>query len=298
MKANKKYCFKVSGEPQLTASQIVIVDQRKGYSKAIYSLSVFLAIFMILTFLSTKERVQPPAEQKTNLWVDFKDLIANKPWVVLLIVGLLFNIYNNIKQGIVVVYFTHYINQQLMAGTYLVIIMLASIAGAMATASLGKWLGKRNLFILALLFSALVNSLLILCGPGDLAAVFTLGAISEFAAAIFPTLFFTMLGDAADYSEYKNGRRATGLVYSAGSFATKFGGGIAGAIIGFVLGSYGYNGQDAASIQRAIPGITMLMSWVPAIVAVVAAVVMLIYPLTQSKLDLITHELNARREKQ
>jgi len=139
---------------------------------------------------------------------------------------------------------------------------------------------------------------LILCGPGDLAAVFTLGAISEFAAAIFPTLFFTMLGDAADYSEYKNGRRATGLVYSAGSFATKFGGGIAGAIIGFVLGSYGYNGQDAASIQRAIPGITMLMSWVPAIVAVVAAVVMLIYPLTQSKLDLITHELNARREKQ
>ena len=298
IKANKKYCFKVSGEPQLTASQIVIVDQRKGYSKAIYLLSVFLAIFMILTFLSTKERVQPPAEQKTNLWVDFKDLIANKPWVVLLIVGLLFNIYNNIKQGIVVVYFTHYINQQLLAGTYLVIIMLASIAGAMATASLGKWLGKRNLFIFALLFSALVNSLLILCGPGDLAAVFTLGAISEFAAAIFPTLFFAMLGDAADYSEYKNGRRATGLVYSAGSFATKFGGGIAGAIIGFVLGSYGYNGQDAASIQRAIPGITMLMSWVPAIVAVVAAVVMFIYPLTQSKLDLITHELNARREKQ
>ena len=45
-----------------------------------------------------------------------------------------------------------------------------------------------------------------------------------------------MLGDAADYSEFKNGRRATGLIYSAGSFATKFGGGIAGAIIGLVLG--------------------------------------------------------------
>jgi GPH family glycoside/pentoside/hexuronide:cation symporter len=296
MAANEKYCFNLSGEPELSASQIVIVDQRNGYSKAIYSLSVFLSIFMILTFLSTKERVQPPVEQKTNLWLDFKDLIANKPWVILLIVGLLFNVYNNIKQGIVVVYFTHYINQQLMAGTYLVIIMLASIAGAMATAPLGKWLGKRNLFIYALIFSALVNSLLILCGPGDLLAVFTLGAISEFAAAIFPTLFFVMLGDAADYSEYKNGRRATGLVYSAGSFATKFGGGIAGAIIGFVLGSYGYNGQDAQAIQGAIPGITMLMSWVPAVIAILAAVVMIIYPLTQSKLDLITHELNTRRE--
>ena len=45
---------------------------------------------------------------------------------------------------------------------------------------------------------------------------------------MFPTLFFVMLGDAADYSEFRNGRRATGLIYSAGSFATKFGGGIAG----------------------------------------------------------------------
>jgi GPH family glycoside/pentoside/hexuronide:cation symporter len=297
MKAGEKYCFTISGEPELTAAEIVLVDQRNGYSKAIYSLAVFLAVFMMLTFFTTKERVKPPVGQKTNLWIDFKDLIANKPWVILLIVGLLFNVYNNIKQGIVVVYFTHYINQQLMAGTYLVIIMLASIAGAMATAPLGKKLGKRNLFIVALFFSAIVNSLLFLCGKDDLTEVFILGALSEFAAAIFPTLFFAMLGDAADYSEYKNGRRATGLVYSAGSFATKFGGGLAGAIIGFILGSYGYNGQDSTAIAGAIPGIKMLMSWVPSIIAVVAALVMFIYPLTQSKLDLITHELHNRREK-
>jgi glycoside/pentoside/hexuronide:cation symporter, GPH family len=296
MKADIEYCFNVSGEPKLTVDNIKLIDQRNGYSKAIYLLSVFLAVFMILTFLSTHERVQPPDNQDSNIWRDFKDLIGNKPWVILLIVGLLFNVYNNIKQGVVVVYFTHYINQQLMAGTYLIIIMIASIAGAMVTAPLGKLLGKRNLFIFALIFSAIVNSLLFFCGQQDLIAVFALGAISEFAAAIFPTLFFAMLGDVADYSEYKNKRRATGLVYSAGSFATKFGGGIAGAIIGFVLGSYGYNGQDSLAIQGAIPGIKMLISWVPAIIAIVAAVFMIAYPLTQSKLDLITYELNARRE--
>ena len=80
----------------------------------------------------------------------------------------------------------------------------------------------------------------------------------------FPTLFFAMLGDAADYSEFKNGRRATGLVYSAGSFSTKFGGGIAGAIIGFVLAAFHYNGQDEVAIKGAVPGIIMLMSWIPA----------------------------------
>jgi len=122
--------------------------------------------------------------------------------------------------------------------------------------------------------------------------------ISEMASAIFPTLFFAMLGDAADYSEFKNGRRATGLVYSAGSFATKFGGGIAGAIIGLVLGAFHYNGQNAASVQTALPGVVMLMSWIPALIAILAAVLMTLYPLTQLKMDEITLTLNDRREKE
>jgi GPH family glycoside/pentoside/hexuronide:cation symporter len=107
-----------------------------------------------------------------------------------------------------------------------------------------------------------------------------------------------MLGDAADYSEYKNGRRATGLVYSAGSFATKFGGGIAGAIIGFVLAAFHYNGQDEVAIQGAVPGIIMLMSWIPAIIVLVATAVMTLYPLDQKKMDKITLELNIRRTKE
>ena len=128
-------------------------------------------------------------------------------------------------------------------------------------------------------------------------AVFVLGLLSELIGAMFSSLTFVMLGDAADYSEWKNNRRATGLVYSAGSFATKFGGGIAGAIIGFVLGSYGYNGQDAVAIEGAIPGIKMLMSWVPGLVAIVGAVIMaLLYPLGKQKMNEISKELQERRK--
>lgn len=146
-----------------------------------------------------------------------------------------------------------------------------------------------------LFFSGVVNALLVFCGSNNLVAIFTIGIISEFGAAIFPTLFFAMLGDAADYSEFKNGRRATGLVYSAGSFATKFGGGIAGAIIGFVLAAFHYNGQDTVAIQGAVPGIIMLMSWIPTVITFMAAGVMTLYPLNQKKMDEITIELNNRR---
>lgn len=298
MVKDQKYSLMVIGEANVTKENIALIDQKTGYSNSMFVMSIFLVIFMFLTFYTTKERVKPPKEQKSNLKEDLKQLIRNKPWLVLLGIGVIFNIYNSIKQTIVIIYFSHYLHNQLLAGAFLVGLMLASIAGAMITGPLGKKFGKRNLFIVALIFSAAVNALLIFCGPTDIAAIFTLGIISEFAAAIFPTLFFAMLGDAADYSEYKNGRRATGLIYSAGSFATKLGGGLAGAIVGLILGYFHYNGQDAVAIQGAIPGIKMLMSWIPSIFALIGAVLMFIYPLTQHKLDEITLELNSRRAKE
>jgi len=298
MVAKKEYSFIVSGEENLVAKKITIVDQKRGYSNAIYLLSVFLSLFLMVTFATTKERVKPPKEQQTNLAKDLKDLIRNRPWIVLLVIGMLFNVYNSIKQGIVVIYFSHYLHNQLLAASFMIGLMLASIAGAMITSPLGKRFGKRNLFIYALLFSGAVNATLVFCGPGNITGIFVIGIISEFAAAIFPTLFFAMLGDAADYSEFKNGRRATGLVYSAGSFATKFGGGIAGAIIGFVLAAFHYNGQDEVSIQGAIPGIIMLMSWIPTIITLIAAGIMTLYPLNQKKMNEITLELTNRRSKE
>lgn len=295
MKKGDTYSFVVTGEKELSADDISIVDQKQGYSKSMYIMSAFLALLMVLTFLSTKERVLPPKDQKADLKKDFKDLIANKPWIILLVIGLLFNVYNSIKQGVVIYYFTHYLNDQLLSASYLIGLMFASIAGAFVTASLSKKFGKRNLFIYALLFSGAVNTLLVFCNPENIGAIFTIGIISEFASAMFPTLFFVMLGDTADFSEWKNGRRATGLIYSAGSFATKFGGGIAGAIIGLILGLYGYNGQDASSIKEAIPGLVMLMSWVPALVTVIAAAVMFLYPLSSEKMEEITADLQKRR---
>lgn len=295
MTAGEQYEFMVTGQADVVADDIVIINQKKGYSYSIYLLSVFLALFMFLTFISTKERVQPPAKQENNLKQDLKDLMNNRPWFILLLVGIMFNVYNAAKQSIVIIYFTHYLQNQLLAASYMIVLMLASIGGAMITSPLSKKFGKKNLFIGALLFSGITNAFIFFCGRGDYSLIFILGAISEMASAILPTLFFAMLADAADFSEFRNRRRATGLVYSAGSFATKFGGGIAGALIGIVLAMFSYDGQDQAAIQGAIPGIKMLMSWIPMVIAVVGALIMTIYPLSQRKMDDINQELDRRR---
>ncbi|MBP5456202.1 MAG: MFS transporter [Paludibacteraceae bacterium] len=295
MKANETYSFEVEGEKDLEASSITIIDQSQGYSKAIYALSVVLVLCLFLTFYNTKERIAPPVKQESNLLKDLSELVTNKPWLVLLFVGLLFNIFNNIKQGITVIYFTHYVHNQILASSYMVALMLASIGGAMITTPLSNQIGKKNLFIAALVLAGVANSILCFFGPTEIPMIFVFGILSEVFAAILPTLFFTMLGDTADYSEYVNGRRATGLIYSAGSFATKFAGGIAAYIIGMVLSSYGYDAKDMVTVQGAVPGIVMLMSWIPAIFTMMAAALMAIYPLGKEKMARMTAELQERR---
>ena len=111
-----------------------------------------------------------------------------------------------------------------------------------------------------------------------------------------PTLFFSMLGDAADYSEWKTGRRATGLIFSAGTFINKTGGGFAGALVLVILGIYGYSGQDPETASNAIPAMKLLMSWIPAVFAVAAALFMIFYPITKEKNKQIETELAAIRK--
>ena len=295
MKSNETYSFLVKGEENLSAENFRIINQKKGYTYSFYLMSVILVLLMFVTFATTKERIKPPKTQTTNLKQDFKDLIKNRAWFTLLVTALFSSTYNALKGGIIIIYFTHYLHNQLLAASYLVGLMLVSIVGAILMTPLSIRFGKRNLFIASLLVSGALISLIIFCGPEAVVAIFVLGLLSELIGAMFSTLTFVMLGDAADYSEWKNNRRATGLVYSAGSFSTKFGGGIAGAIIGFVLSKYGYDGLDPVAIQGAIPGIKMLMSWIPAVVAVIGAVTMLFYPLTKGLMNKISADLEERR---
>jgi len=103
-------------------------------------------------------------------------------------------------------------------------------------------------------------------------------------------LIWSMYADAADYSEWKNGRRATGLVFSAASMSQKFGAAIGMAMVLWILALYNYipNVEQTESTQN---GIRLMLSIFPAIGALLAAGFMFIYPLKESVLEKISGEL-------
>ncbi len=263
------------------------------YYRDLYSGAFFVVVMATMTVV-----IKRLINTKANLsgsQRDMVDLLTNKPWLILLGIGFLTMMFNGIKYGVIAYYFKYQIGDELMAGKYFIALLIVSIIGALCTGYLAKIFGKKALFIAALLISGCFTGAFFWVPNDNIGAIFALGCSAEFFAAMMPTLFFTMLGDSADYSEWKNGRRATGLIYSAGTFVQKTGGGFAGALVLIVLASYGYDGMDPTTVTNALPGMQLLMSWFPAAFAFAGAALMMLYPLSCEQNQQISHELIDRR---
>ncbi len=265
------------------------------YYRDIYS-GLFFVITMTSIWLLIKRFLKNPNKDLSNSQQDMVDLLTNKPWLILLGIGFLTMMFNGIKYGVIAYYFKYHVGNELMAGTYFIALLIVSIFGALATGYLSRKLGKRKLFILSLLLSGILTTSFYWVPQGNISAIFVLGCGAEFFAAMMPTLFFSMLGDSADYSEWKNGRRATGLIYSAGTFVQKTGGGFAGALVLIVLANYGYDGMDQSTIAGSLPGINLLMSWIPSAFAFAGVILIMAYPLTCHQNKKIGDELSQRRD--
>lgn len=285
-------------------------DETRGYQYTMYVMAFILASFSLITFWATRERVPVLKEGASKIKDDLKDLISNKAWLILLFIGFVFVTYNIIKQSSAMYYFTHYVDDSNnvfgvlsnwggsngLAGLYLLSLLVISMISTFFAPFLTNLFGKVRLFILALVFSAATAAAMYWLEADSIRAIFTLGIISEFGAGLTPILFFAMLGDAADYSEYKNGRRATGLIFSAGTFAMKFGSGVAGAITLAILNIYSYDGQATVKTAEMLEGIKLNMSIVPAVFVMLGVIALMFYPLTTKKMEHISNELKIKRE--
>jgi Na+/melibiose symporter-like transporter len=101
--------------------------------------------------------------------------------------------------------------------------------------------------------------------------------------------------DVADYTEWKNNRRATGITFAAIVVGLKVGLAIGGALAGWLLKGYGYVANVAQS-PSAIKGIRLTVSIYPALAIVVCVIVLFIYSISKKTEEQMQDELAARRK--
>ena len=284
------------------------LNSKTGWLYTIIVFGMITTVFFWGCFFLTKERVQPINDEKPNLKEDLNDLLKNRPWWILLGAGIGALVFNSIRDGAAVYYFKYYVSSTVsysfsilgenfaMTPTtlYLVLGQAANIIGVIAATPIANKIGKKKTFFGAMALAAVLSIIFYYLGKEDVILIMIFQVlISICAGCIFP-LIWSMYADSADYSEWKQGRRATGLIFSASSMSQKFGWTIGGAATGWLLGYFGFQANVVQTVT-AQTGIQLMLSILPAIAAAISVLFIIFYPLSEDKLQAIENELNDKR---
>lgn len=269
-------------------------NSAQGYQYTLILFAVISFFLFMITFKTTKERVQPPKDQQQNLKEDLRNLFKNKPWVILFFVGIISFVMFAMQNLSIAYYFKYYMGNEESVQLFNVIGTVALIAGIPFSKPLAKKFGKRNVFLASSLISGLFFILLYLPSAEDITTIYVLNILAKFTYAPAVPLLWTMIADTADYSEWKNGRRSTGLVFSAATFAQKAGWGIGGALAGWMLALYQFvpNVEQSAT---ALTGIKLMISVFPGILYMSCAILLYFYTIDHNTCVVMQKDLEARR---
>ena len=267
-----------------------------------------IAIFMFLfTFSWTKERVVPIVEKKNSLKSDIRDLCMNRPWWILLGASVMVLIFNSIRDGAAIFFFKYNVTGAdsfcftILGGTftlitvYLVLGQAFNIVGILCVPFLTRRLGKKNTFGGAMACATILSVVFYFLATDMIAEILIMQVLISFCAGIVSPLMWSMYADIADYSEWKTGRRATGLIFSSSSMSQKLGWTIGGSMTGWLLFYFGFE-ANVPQTESSLQGIMLMMSLLPACATFISMLFILKYPLTEKKMNEIVKSLMQKRE--
>lgn len=309
-------------------------DKAVGFEKVMFFFAIVGVSCFIITFLTTKERIVPPVSERNTISQDLSDLVKNKPWVIMLLLTILVFITLSLKGGMYIYYFKYYLNPNAQA-TFLESIgfnrfivglnetitglglgkfewpedaptsanslfnaggIIFMIVGIMFSKPLADKFGKRNIFGIFLTLSALCLILFNFYANDAIGLVFMTQILHGFTYGVTIPLLWAMIADVADYSEWKNNRRATAIIFSAMIFGLKAGLSIGGAIGAALLSSYGYVAEQEQQTMATIWGIKMAVSIYPGVIFILGALLVSWYEIDKAMELKLERELKERRK--
>ena len=269
-------------------------NSASGYQITMGFFAILAVLCFLVSFFAVKERVRPSIHQKTNVKKDLKDLVTNRPWVILFFVSLTTLVYIAIRSSATAYYFKYYMGRESQMGIFMAVGTICLLLGVLPTKWLSEKFGKRRLYIVSTAFVVVSSVAFFFVQPGNVVLAYVINILFSLASGPAMPLLWSMLSDTADYSEWKNHRRATGLAFSALTFSQKSGFALGGIVVMSMLSVFGFV-ANSQQTDLSLTGIKLAMSMVPAIMAFIGFVLLFFYPLSDVKVNEISLELEKRK---
>ena len=299
----------------------------KGYQITMGIFCALAVVFFLITFFTTKERIRPDPKQKISLKQDISDLLKNRLWLVMFLVFVLLFIFLGLRNSILLYFFKYYLdkasmlsllevlnkglfgiidklgmigpNADIAGNTFSIINILSqlvTIIGLTVSGLLANKFGKRDVFRYGLILCVLLSAAFIFISPQAIVLTLILQLLFQFMWGIAAmSLPWAMMADVADYSEWKNNRRATGIVFAGIIIGLKVGLAIGGALAGTLLNGYGYV-ANVTQTPHTLIGIRMITSIYPAVFLAMGAICLFFYRINKPTEIQMQNELAERRK--
>ena len=259
---------------------------------------IIAALGTLACGLLTKERLKPVRAEKFS-FKPFKDLVKNKPWIYLTLIGICTNFFNGFRYAVAGYMFDYILGKEITISGLIINYTVFMTFGEVTCMIFGglspkftQWMGsKRKAFTVAAIICAVFSTLYFFI-PKDPAYIWVLVAIVVFTSVgigLYSPLLWSMYADVADYATEKNGTSSTGLIFSSGTMAQKFGTAISGSLVALLLGISGFiSGTDPTTGQTFIEITDMesvrnmiwaLFSIFPAVIVLIMLYLLYKYPI-------------------
>ena len=271
-------------------------DSARGYQLTMGLLSALSVVFFIISFFVTKERIQPDPQQQTSLGQDLSDLFSNRAWVALFLVTLFYFSAIVVRGNVMLPYFRFVAGNANLFAWFNGFGLAALLLGVACSTAVSVRVGKRELFIGSMILSGIFSMALYVIPPHSTYIIIGTEVLRQFAFGLSGPILWAMMGDVADYGEWKTRRRATGTVTGGIVFALWAGLALGGAIAGWLLSAYGLVSKADVQALETQRGILLTASVYAGLFFLAAATCLFYYPLNREKNQSIANDLAERRK--
>lgn len=222
-----------------------------------------------------EEEQETIAEDKPTLLASLKLLIANKYYLMIVLVFILGQVVTAML-GMGIYFMTYILGDANYFSTFAWAINVPMILTLLATPFVVKWargIYWVNLYgyIIAFIGRALV---IVAAFMGSIPLMLVFTAVGSIGMAPLQGTLNALIAEASEHTFMTKKKRIDGMMFSATSLGVKIGGGIGVAVTGWLLAASGYVGGAEVQPESAVTMIQFMYLWIPAIILAIVAVVL------------------------
>jgi GPH family glycoside/pentoside/hexuronide:cation symporter len=260
----------------------LFADKKTGFSMAGLILGSIMLVSTLLTFFGTKEKKHTKADIPTEgFFSTYKAVFTNKPFVILILTYALHMVAITFLTGILVYYTKYIYRREDITTPAMIVLLLVAMVFIPVSVFVSKKIGKKRTYQICFIIIAAACMGIFFLGE-SLGVNFFLG-IMVFAGIGVGFSYvapFAMVPDTVEYDATRIGERKEGAYYGMWTFISKLGTALSIFMAGLILSKGGYI-ADAIQGEKAMMAIRIIIGPLPAIIFVIAIVLIQFYPLNE-----------------